>query len=344
MTLVGRTALSVEMRTKCFAPYSGGSSATLRVPSTLFVTASRGVRLHERDVLVRRRVEHRVRGETLEHVLHALTIADVGDHRHASDIRGEADQLVVGVEDGVFAVPEHDDAGGLEAGELAAEFTADRAARPGHQDRLAGGQFAHLRHVGDDRLPPQQVLDLHLPQRGNRNAARQDIEHPRDGARPCARSMRRIDHLAHHLAGRAGHRDDDFLRGEFVDEVRQVLERRRGPAGRASGAHAFRGSSSTNPIGCRPIWGCPSSSFPISSPAAPAPTMITRSLCTWDRALPAARQQPDAQTRQALQKRPRAGRRGKGRRWGRGLEPGRSAGRIRAPARTQASPNDGIPR
>ena len=40
MTLVGRTALSVEMSTKCSTPNSAESSATFRVPSTLLVIAS----------------------------------------------------------------------------------------------------------------------------------------------------------------------------------------------------------------------------------------------------------------------------------------------------------------
>ena len=40
MTDVGRTALSVEMSTKCCVPYSNAISTTLRVPSTLFVMAS----------------------------------------------------------------------------------------------------------------------------------------------------------------------------------------------------------------------------------------------------------------------------------------------------------------
>ena len=38
--LVGRTALSVEMSTRCSTPNSAASSATFRVPRTLLVTAS----------------------------------------------------------------------------------------------------------------------------------------------------------------------------------------------------------------------------------------------------------------------------------------------------------------
>ena len=40
MMLVGRTALSVEISTRCSTPNSAESSATFLVPSTLFVTAS----------------------------------------------------------------------------------------------------------------------------------------------------------------------------------------------------------------------------------------------------------------------------------------------------------------
>ena len=40
MTLVGCTALSVEISTKCSTPNSADSSATFWVPSTLLVIAS----------------------------------------------------------------------------------------------------------------------------------------------------------------------------------------------------------------------------------------------------------------------------------------------------------------
>ena len=157
-------------------------------------------------------------------MLHALAVAHVRDDRHAGDIRGEPGQLVVRVEDRVLAVPQQDEPGRLEPRELAAELAADRAAGAGDQHRLAGRQLADLRQVGDDRLPPQQVLDLHLPERRDRDAARQDVEHPRHGARTGPCRMRGLHHLAHDLSGRARHRDDHFLRGKFVDEVGQVLE------------------------------------------------------------------------------------------------------------------------
>ncbi len=41
ITLVGLTALSDEMSTKLFAPYSSAHRATFNVPNTLFFTASR---------------------------------------------------------------------------------------------------------------------------------------------------------------------------------------------------------------------------------------------------------------------------------------------------------------
>ena len=42
MTLVGFTALSVEIRIKRLVPYSPAARATLRVPKTLFLIASKG--------------------------------------------------------------------------------------------------------------------------------------------------------------------------------------------------------------------------------------------------------------------------------------------------------------
>ncbi len=120
---------------------------------------------------------------------------------------------------------QHDDAGRLEQRELAAELAADRTAGTGHQHRLTGRELADLGHVGADRLAPQQVLDLHLAERRNGHATGEDIEHPRHRTRPRTGRVCRVHHFAHHLPGRARHRDDHFLRRELLDEAGQVLER-----------------------------------------------------------------------------------------------------------------------
>src|SRR5690606_25816905 len=52
ITEVGLTALSVEIRTNWRAPKACAMSATIRVPRTLFFTASPGLPLHHRHVLV----------------------------------------------------------------------------------------------------------------------------------------------------------------------------------------------------------------------------------------------------------------------------------------------------
>ena len=162
MTLVGRTALSVEISTKCSTPNSADSSATFLVPSTLLVTASAMLLFHQRHVLVRGGVEDRVGPVLLEDLPQPLPVAHVGDDRNRGDVGKPLGQLGQDVEDRVLAVPQQDDLGRLQPGELAAELAADRAAGAGDQHRLAGGQHAHLLEVGLDRLAPEQVLDLDL--------------------------------------------------------------------------------------------------------------------------------------------------------------------------------------
>ncbi len=202
------------------------------VPGAEHVVCHRlaGVGLHEGHMLVRRGMEDCIWGEAHEDLLHPTPVPDIGDDRDAREVGREAPQLVQDVENRVLAVAQQDEAGWLEAGELAAQLAPDGTARARHQHGLSGRESAHLAQIGVNRLAAQQVLDLHLPKGGHGHAARQDVEHAGNGSGTSAGCGRSVQYLAHHPARGPGHRDDHFLRvvpGNERGEVGKVAQHRK---------------------------------------------------------------------------------------------------------------------
>ena len=72
--------------------------------------------------------------------------------------------LIVDVEDAVLAVTQQHQFGGAQAGDLAAQFRADRPTGARHQHALAAHQRRHLRRVDLHRRAAQQILDLYFPE------------------------------------------------------------------------------------------------------------------------------------------------------------------------------------
>jgi hypothetical protein len=106
------------------------------------------VRLEQRQVLERRRVEHHVGAVLLEQLEHAVAVADVGEQQIvAVEQRPAVDRQLHGVQAALVAV-ELEERRGLEAGELAAQLAADRAARTGDEHAPAGDVARH--RVGVD--------------------------------------------------------------------------------------------------------------------------------------------------------------------------------------------------
>ena len=81
MTLVGLTALSVEIITNFLVSYFTAKSATTRVPSTLFQNTSSGVVFHHRYMFICGSVEYIIRVMFLEDLFHTLLTADVAYYR-----------------------------------------------------------------------------------------------------------------------------------------------------------------------------------------------------------------------------------------------------------------------
>ena len=182
------------------------------------------VLLHERHMLVRRRVEDGERVEPLEDAVDPGFIADIGDDRGDLQVGEPAPQFDLGLEDLILGVVEDDQELRLERGDLPAELQADAAAGASDHDRASVGEDAHLREVGIDRSAAQEVLDLDRSERAVLDAARDDVGQARHGARAHPHARRQLDDPADLDAAGRGHRDDDLMDAEFAHETRQFVD------------------------------------------------------------------------------------------------------------------------
>ncbi|HEY8838881.1 MAG TPA: hypothetical protein VIO16_14640 [Dehalococcoidia bacterium] len=110
---------------------------------------------HQRDVLMRSRVEDGVRLVQLENRRDPLAITDIGDDRRHAHFREIRVQLVQNIKDRVFAVTDQDKARGCEPGDLSAELATNRASGSRDQDGFRGRQLCDCSQIRLHRLTPQ---------------------------------------------------------------------------------------------------------------------------------------------------------------------------------------------
>ena len=103
------------------------------------------VLLHERHMLVGRRVEHHLRMVGAEDVVQPRRDADIADDGHEMEVGVLVLELETQVVQGSFGVVEENQPADPELHQLAAQFRTDRPGRTGHQHDL-------VLEVGDDLL------------------------------------------------------------------------------------------------------------------------------------------------------------------------------------------------
>ena len=116
----------------------------------------------------------------LEDLLQARGVLDVADDGHEA-LFGEGALEVFGdAVEGELAQLVDDDLGGLEAGDLAAEFGADGAAAAGDEDGLAFQHLAQAAGVEADGVAAQQVVHVHVADLGDLDLAAHQFLHVGD--------------------------------------------------------------------------------------------------------------------------------------------------------------------
>ena len=83
-------------------------------------------------------------------LLEPLVVADVCDDRFEGDVGVGCAEFALEVEEGIFGLLKHDDLRRSEAGNLTAEFGANRAARSGYEDDAAGEEALELLGIKPD--------------------------------------------------------------------------------------------------------------------------------------------------------------------------------------------------
>ena len=183
------------------------------------------VAFHQRHMLVCRRVEHGVGAKVSEDAPDTRHVPHIRDHRRELDRRMLRPQLVQDLEDLVFAVSEQHEVARSELRQLAGQLAPDGAACARDQHRSAGHDGAHRCEVGADGLAAEQVLNLHLAQVRQADAARQDLEQGRDRAGGDAGVQRGAHHAPYDAAGGSGDRDDDLVHAVLANESGNPRER-----------------------------------------------------------------------------------------------------------------------
>ena len=161
MTLVGFTALSVEISTKVSTRHSSAASAVLPGAEDVVVDALDHVVLDDRHVLVRGRVIDVCTPNVLHDLAHAMLVVRVAQQRDefdascrvahsASAARARSRRARARTS---RAAPARR---GGSAHDLAAQLRTDRAARAGHQDDLAADAGIEQRAFGGTGSRPSR--------------------------------------------------------------------------------------------------------------------------------------------------------------------------------------------
>src|SRR5688572_67646 len=181
--------------------------------------------LHQGHMLVRGRVEDRMRTVLLENVEDPRPVTHIRDHRNDLHIGEAQRELLEDVEDRILAVAEEDEARGSEAGQLPAKLRSDRSTRPGNQYRLTRRQLGHRRQIGLDGVATKQILNLDFAKPGRVTLAGDDLGEAWNRACRNATAQCRPHNLSNHRSRRGRHRDDDLGDAKPLDDLRDVGQR-----------------------------------------------------------------------------------------------------------------------
>ena len=98
-------------------------------------------------------------------------------------------QLLLDLEDAVFAAPEQQQACGVQGTDLPAQFRPDRPAAARHENALTADVGRDRFHIDMHGIAAQQVLDVDVAHRPHANRATQHFRHRRHDAKPRLRLL-----------------------------------------------------------------------------------------------------------------------------------------------------------
>src|SRR5690625_1470797 len=182
-----------------------------------------GVILHQRYVLMGRRMEDNIRTITPEDMLERPEIPHVGDDRTPLHIGEETRCLTVDLVNAVLAAAQQQELLWMESGDLPDELGPDRSARAGHQDRPTLDIIGDVVGVETDGLTAQQVLYVDLADLRDGNAAADELVDAGNNAVVDLGLLREIHNAAHHRTRLRRNGDDDFVDALHPRDCRKVV-------------------------------------------------------------------------------------------------------------------------
>ena len=210
-----------------------------------------------------------------------MRLLAVGEHRLDAGEVALLDHLAVDLEEVVLGVVEHHQQPRADAGDLAAELGADRAAGAGDEDDPVAQVGADPVELDHDRVAAEHVLDLDLAQLFvELDAAAQELEHGRQGADADLALAAGGDDLGAQRPRRRGDRDHDLVGLGLVEDRRRSRSVEPSTLSPSIRIPRLRGSSSTKPIAVAPRLGLSCSSRTTIWPPEPAPITSTSCLGT----------------------------------------------------------------
>ena len=180
--------------------------------------------LHQRDMLVGRRMEHDVRAIHLKQAVNFFLISHGGDlHPQVQPIAPYTPQLLLDIISIVFVNIQNDELLGLIFGDLTAKLAADGTAAAGHQNGLTLQEIRQDRRVQLDRLSAKQIFHLHILHRRHAHLAVHQLVDPRQAPYTAARFLADVQDLFLILGRRCGDGKDDLRDPLLFDHLGDLL-------------------------------------------------------------------------------------------------------------------------
>ena len=172
--------------------------------------------LHQRNVLVGRRMEHDVGAIHPKQAVNFFLISYGGDlHPQVQPIAPYTPQLLLDIISVVLVNIQNDELLGLIFGNLAAKLAADGTATAGHQHGLPLQKIQQDRRIQLHRLSAKEIFYLHILHRRHAHLAVYQLVNSRQAPHTAARFLADVQDLFLILGRRCGNGKDD-LRDPFL--------------------------------------------------------------------------------------------------------------------------------
>ena len=182
-----------------------------------------GAFLHQRDVLMGRSVEHKLRPVSFHHMVQPDGVTDRADDDLQIQFRMGAAQLHLNIIGIIFVNIQNNKLLRLRMGDLTAQLAADAPAAAGDQHHLAGNIAHNFIQIDLDGFPAQQVLRIDLAQLADADLSVDHLENAGKHLYLAAGGGTDVQNFLPGLCGTVGNGEDDLADLVFFHSRGNVL-------------------------------------------------------------------------------------------------------------------------